>query len=310
MKTFWLSTHEFQGNRFGQLCRELGARTPEDRWPLFGHLVEWHATWSRLIATDSGVWFEESLATIGSWAGVSGGEAAVWGGALRKAGYVSTLLETYPEPLGARRHGWVARSFDGGAMLDDTIARLQKRPDSELLTLYVLNREVRLKFARRLELNAEKLEREGIIPIGWLTDDGDAPSIQRRERASASMGASVAPSVQSSAGTRVEPKRFGDAGPSPQREQQQVTARHTGKPKSDEMLSTVRQYRYQDPMRALKAMDDSPQAMQCWKRAISSDRDAVCTILANMTETDRAWANLRIPASVAMEQIRRPGLLD
>ena len=76
------------------------------------------------------------------------------------------------------------------------------------------------------------------------------------------------------------------------------------------MLWFVRENRYENPLAALCAMDDSERARILWTRAVEEDVSAVQTILAEMTETDESWAKIGNPAAVATARIKKmiPGM--
>jgi len=75
------------------------------------------------------------------------------------------------------------------------------------------------------------------------------------------------------------------------------------------VLEEVRAWKYQDPLRACMAMDDSPLASKCWRAAVARDRQAVMDGLGDLVETDGRWQALRNPAAVLMAQLRRRGVL-
>lgn len=90
----------------------------------------------------------------------------------------------------------------------------------------------------------------------------------------------------------------------------QPRAERTAKPPSLAVMEDVRAWKYQDPMRACLAMDDSRLAATCWRAAITRDKQAVMDELANLVETDGRWQALKNPAAVLMASLRRRGLLD
>jgi len=294
MKAVLNSTDEFWGRRFERLCNDLNVDTPGDRFQIFGHLNHWFSFWAKSTELDSGLWFGNSISEIGGWAGVSKENAPIWGRALHKNGYVATLKEAYPEPLGTLRPGWVALRADEGIMLDHALNHFKKRRDATTLALYVSDRDKRIAFANSLQLDAEALERAGTIPVGWLKP---VPGQQSRFQAQESSPNTPHPQ-QVVGGYRTQIDLCGG---------QKL---HTANPKSSAMLETVRKYKYDDPERALLAMDNSIKAARNWHTAVAKDRAAVSQLLSELVETDNTWEKFRNPASVVTAKLKALGLVN
>jgi len=75
-----------------------------------------------------------------------------------------------------------------------------------------------------------------------------------------------------------------------------------------EMLAIVREYKYSDPLRALRAMDDSDVATRLWRAAVERDATRVGEEIARLCETDHSWRSLRNPAAVVLRNLQTIGL--
>ena len=304
MRSFIHDAGELGSPRWRRLCRALKASTPGDEWRCYGHLCGWWGCWAGQSALETGLWFGASLAEIGRWARADDAGLA-WGRALLAAGYIARIEERYPAPLG--RPGFVALDGGGAAMLDTAFTYFRFRPDAAELALYISSPLKRVRWAQRLGLQAAELEAQGRLPPGWIAGgavDGARDDLQRRG-GEAGDGRRAAGS-----GFNAEPQRRGGAAAG----SRPVTgfARPeggTGLEPTPDVLSEVRAWKYQDPLRACMAMDDSPLACKCWRAAVARDRQAVMDGLGDLVETDGRWQALRNPAAVLMAQLRRRGVL-
>lgn len=310
MRAFIHDAGELGSPRWRRLCRALKASTPGDEWRCYGHLCGWWGCWAGQSALETGLWFDTGLAEVGRWAGADDAGLA-WGRALLAAGYLARIEERYPAPLG--RQGFVALDGSGAAMLDQAFACFRFRPDAAELALYISSPVKRARWAQRLGLQAAELEAQGRLPPGWIMGgavDGRGTGDGRRET-SGFNAETQRRGGEAGRGFNAETQRRGGeaaAGPRP------VTgfARPeggTGREPTPDVLSEVRAWKYQDPLRACLAMDASRVAETCWRRAVAKDRQAVMDELGSLVETDGRWAALRNPSSVLMAALRRRGLL-
>jgi len=317
MRAFLHETGELSSPRWRALCRSLKASTPGERWRVYGHLCGWWGCWMGQAALDCGLWFDTGLAEVGRWAQADG-QDLTWGRALLGAGYVARIEARYPPPLA--RQGFVALNGMGGAMLDDSFPYFARHPDAARLCLYISAPLKRVQWARRLGLDAAAMDADGAIPPGWLGSEvtaraGDggldpgAVATDRADRRDGSRGAG---------GGRRETAAWTGAGGSrpvvgfarpPEAPEPGARKERTAKRPSMAVLEDVRAWKYQDPLRACMAMDDSPLASKCWRAAVARDRQAVMDGLGDLVETDGRWQALRNPAAVLMAHLRRRGVL-
>ena len=318
MKSILISTGEAESPRWGRLCSCLGLKSTEEQYAAFGHLMRWCLCWASKDETDWGVWFGASMNEIGSWAGVEGKDAH-WGRALLTAGYIGLLKDVYPEPLGSIRKGYVALDGSGGVMLDTSFSILSRRGNASTYVLYLTNREDRSSRAVKLGIDHVALESTGQIPIGWLTGKVKQNARQNREQdmAAAAIPRESEPMEDLGRGGSIAAGCYGRpvmgfAGVEHQTAGASAAAypAQTAPSPSSAMLRTVREFKYSDPLRALRAIDPSPNALFVWNRVLSKNRELVCQELGTITETDQQWARLRNPAGVITANFRRLGLLD
>lgn len=322
MRSMMIDTREFRSARFGRLCSALDVDAPGDRWRTFGHLVAWYLTWGGEVETETGVWFGLSAQAIGAWADVGGtAEAAAWGRALHRAGYMRTLKELYPEPLGGKRPGWVAVAQDGSAAIDGNAGYFRRRDQFGELVLYITDRVKRAQWAAVAGVDAGRLEAEGLIPAGWLAGGGSgadraplremAGEFSRQGAEAHSLGAPERRLGQMAA-VSMEPPA---AGPAPAVAPRRVVRGFAGSdggsasPKSLDMLAEIRGCKYSDPFRALCMLDASERAQHCWRQAISRNINRVRDEIGQLVETDERWAVVRNPAAVLMANFVRRGLV-
>ncbi|MDD5705973.1 MAG: hypothetical protein PHR35_08615 [Kiritimatiellae bacterium] len=298
MRAYLFEGGEMQSPRWARLCAALKADEPGERWRLYGHLAGWWCCWTTQPELESGVWFDKSLSVVGSWAQASGTELA-WGRALLSAGYIARIEDRYPPPLA--RQGFVALSGTGAAMLDDCFTYFKTRQDAAVLARYISAPIKRARWAAKLGLDVARLDGDGEIPPGWF-GDGGAQGESERPRLEGGVQRVEAGSRMQPAARNVEPRPvtgFGARAPE----------RGTANESSMDMLGEVRAWKYQDPLRACLAMDNSKIAEMCWRQAIRKNRQQVCEQLGTMTETDGRWSAIRCPAKVLMANLRRQGLL-
>ena len=79
----------------------------------------------------------------------------------------------------------------------------------------------------------------------------------------------------------------------------------TAEPKSHDMLWTIREFKHEDPLKALQAVDGTGKAMSFWRKAIAKDRAYVSQQLSEVTETERIWAGLKNPAAVLTKRLTK-----
>jgi hypothetical protein len=326
MRSVMSNTREWTSPRWARFCEHLKLVNPGDKWQAFGHLWRWYQRWAGDPELETGVWFDISQATIGSWAEVLPAEAARWGRALHAAGFVRTLKEAYPEPLGTERRGWVAVDCEGGAMLDASIVCFVRRPDFERVLLYCTHRDKRVSYAASQRLDVARLEAEGKIPPGWLSGGTQrarrpgwqAPAAAEQQADDEEPGPMHAsapgtgPGIEpgAAAGPGLRPGRpaaaprvvrgFGGAEP---------PEGGSAPPKTRSMLHEIRALKYNDPLEALRLIDGSERAMHCWKQALGRDAGRVMQEIGNLVETDERWALVRKPAAVLMSNFIRAGLV-
>lgn len=307
MRAYLHETGELASPRWRALCKSLRAETPGERWRVYGHLCGWWGFWMGQAALDCGLWFDLGLAEVGRWAQAEGQELA-WGRALLGAGYVARIEARYPPPLA--RQGWVALNGMGGAMLDDSFAYFSRHPDAARLCLYISAPVKRVQWARRLGLDAAAMDADGAIPPGWLGDAGREEVDGGRETGG-SRGDAWTSAGRDRAGARLGGERpvVGFAAPAPPAQDVVARKERTAKRPSLGVLEDVRTWKYQDPLRACMAMDDSPLAVKCWRAAVARDRQAVMDGLGDLVETDGRWQALKNPAAVLMAHLRRRGAL-
>lgn len=326
MRAILMHTGETDSPRWQKLCGLLGARTPGDQNQVLGHLTRWFLRWAGQPALDSGVWFGVSEVEIGEWAAVEASAACKWGRALIAAGYVGRIQEMYPEPLGRLRKGYVALDGAGGVMLDEVFGA-RRRLNASTLALYLLDRRARIRAAAAYNVDAKELEGSGQIPPGWLdsSDTGDwrgeggRLAVSSEQLAVSSgcgagdrgQGAVVSGQCSVGRGDRVQgvpvaavERRpvVGFAG--------SVSGAHTGGPPTPEMLKEVREHKYSDPVRAMRALDDSELSVRKWRLAFERNPDLVREELGKLVETEKRFFVLRLPSAVLMSNLRQLGLLD
>lgn len=323
MKAILIATAELQSPRFGKLVALLRQDdTPAEEARVAGRLLAWWCTWAGTPPLDCGVWLNKSLNEIGSWAAKNDG--LKWGRALLAAEYVGQVRDCYPEPI-ASSGGYIALDVAGGAMIDQVISMMKTRAAAPELVRYIMNRRTRAQWADKLGVNIALEERKKLVPEGWYIDlrveqpqqrqvyqpardytvvldddlkyegeqqDYDGEACDRARAPQAAYSAPPAPRVVRVAG-------FASG-------QQERTA----PPTSDVMLKTVREYKYSDPLRALRAMDASDIATRMWRRALEKDATLVQDELGKIVMTDGVWRKLRNPAAVMMKNLRTLGLLD
>jgi hypothetical protein len=290
MKYVLIETQEPASRRFNKLCRDLNANAPGEKQQLLGHLCSWFMHWAGLNELEAGLWFGISLKEIGSWAEVSGKDADQWGHALQRAGYVKSIRDVYPDPLGSQQTGWVAVTIDGNPMLDNAMLQFGRSKNAATYAPYILDRTRRIKFACDIRLDTQALIVAGTVPKDWFTPSQKQPTLH---------GASEPPHTNDAC-TQLPPPAVNAPHP-----HARAPAASTGKPKSSAMYEIVRKNKYVFPMVALRALDDTPKAMNAWKKALAADRAAVCQILAEMTESEAAWEGIVNPAALAMSRLKR-----
>ena len=79
----------------------------------------------------------------------------------------------------------------------------------------------------------------------------------------------------------------------------------TGKPKSDEMGAAIREFKYSNPLLALCATDDSPNAVELWTAIVEKDLDFARSELGKAVETDERWAQIGNPAGWFMALVSK-----
>jgi hypothetical protein len=276
------------------MCDQLELTTPGEQTQALGHLFIWYQTWCSQPELDAGLWLRSPLNEIGSWAKVPQDMEMKWGRALLAAGYLESLKDVYPEPLGSVRKGYVALDAERGVMLDVIFKLLRRRANAQTLCLYLMDRRIRNKWSRVLRIDCAMLEEKGQIPKGWLDasseDDDQMTSPVGREspdRGSRAQGAGRVPKV-------------GFQGTSPDT---------VAKDSNEEMLTAIRTYKYSDPLRACAAMDNSDLAMRQWRKAIAKDPEKVRQELGNISEDANRFHSLRKPAAVLTANLKRAGAL-
>lgn len=316
MRAILMHTGETDSPRWQKLCGLLGARTPGDQNQALGHLTRWFLRWAGQPALDSGVWFGVSDVDIGEWAAVEASAACKWGRALIAAGYVGRIQEIYPEPLGGLRKGYVALDGAGGVMLDEVFGA-RRRPNATTLLLYMLDRRARIRAAGAYNVDGKELEGSGQIPPGWLdsSDTGDWRGEWRQGAVNSEQSA-----VSSGRGTGDRRQETGDMGqgvPAAAVERRQVIGfggvsrgAHTGGPPTPEMLNEVREHKYSDPVRAMRALDDSELSVRKWRLAFERNPELVRQELGKLVETEKRFFVLRLPSAVLMSNFKQLGLLD
>jgi len=339
MKGLVLSTVEGQSRRFDLLCEALEVDTVEDTYTVRGHLMCWFEKWSADPATDSGLLWDVSERQMGLWAHWS--RPLVFGRALAKAGYVSPIESIYPAELVKGRPGFVVAGYESGVALDTSWNGVHyRRTNAQELVLYLTNPKQRARQMETLGVVVEDLVKAGKVPADWAPQRGGTGSAQQNGEAGRDgpqrgqgMGGGledgldpgIDPSLrrknvtvkesdlsQRDVPSPVPPPRQDGTGmgrkPREKRRKYRNDASHgtpgTGNHKSSQMLLFVREEKYNNPLACLQQFDGTDKAMGFWKKAVDRDVQAVMQVLANMTETDEAWAKIMNPAAVASFRLK------
>lgn len=340
MNWVMLATGEMASSRFDRLVEALGAETRDDRYRMFGHLAAWSGRWAQDQEYDSGLFFDSDEKRMGMWADWS--DPRAFGRALVKAGYVDPMAKVYPAELLNGRTGLVARSPSGGVMLDVSWQSVHRRRGhvAHELFLFLTDRRMRVTWAREygvpkgrpipagwledaasgIASPAGSTEAPGAIVAPGFDARGSSP-LRQDGRGPGSHAGSVGGSGNGSAGGEAPPARAdvgfdvkkgeafkatatsGSMRPQGFQPNGGAGSRATGRRKDDAMRDIIRRERYDNPLMALTATDDSPSAVKLWREAVDQNPNAVRELLANMVETDEAWVKIGCPAAILTSKL-------
>jgi len=297
-----ISTAEASSRRLEDLREQLGMdSSPEDRIVVLGHLLTWYAKWAGDPETDSGLFWNVTEKRLGVWAQWTRSNPLMFGRALVKAGYVQPVNDVFPEQLLRKRDGYVVP----GA-LDRSWSIHRLRANKLDLVLFLLDPVRRARQAAFLGLKPTD------APTGWLDFSrlsGDVPG--PGEGAYPSSGGPPEDLQSNSVGASESPPRGSPHVDVNVEKKKRMFPRKyvgnkttTGAPKTRDMLEYIQENKYENPLECLRTIDGTDGAVPIWIKGVEHCLSDVQTMLANMTETDEAWAKIGNPAAVAMSRIK------
>lgn len=292
MQYIGIETSEMQTERWDMLCEYLDQdKEPLDKHKVLGHLTAWYLRWGGDQGHDSGLLWAVTPKRMGVWAGHERPE--FFGNGLVHAGYVEPIENVYPVELLAGRTGYCVRGT-----LDRTWVSIHSKRVGQCadLALFLLDREARSFYALKCGSDLSQ------APPDWLdtrrrqVDAGSAVSRSDVDATSAAPAAPPAPHVDVSGGRPESNKQRNNVG-------SRRTEGSTGNPKTPEQLALIREFKYSDPLRCCMALDETPWVVNRWRRIHKEDRSFLCTLLANVTDTDEGWAKLDNPSAVVFSKV-------
>jgi hypothetical protein len=299
-----IATGERMSDRFQNLCEYLEEDTLESREQLqahadacYLHLMIWYTRWGGDEEMDTGIFWDVSEKRMGLWAEYH--NPLKFGRALVRAGYCKPVNDVFPEFICGERDGFVIPG-----QLDSTWESVHRhrRAQLEHMVPYLLDRQRRADWASRAGIDIT------LYPDGWFDPPGPDPcqtpgtTRVKPELSASDQPAAAAPCPPSDSPTYLRKQKRELT----QRNVEKKTLHgRTGKPKTLTMYETVRENRYENPLLALRTIDDTATAMKTWRLTVDRDVSFVQTLLAEMTETHETWAKLENPAAVCMSRCRR-----
>lgn len=300
MKYVAIPAGEIRSNRFEHLCELMDADAdPPARMLLWGHLAAWYLRWGQDEQFDHGLFFDITEKRLGVWA--EHPQPQKFGNALVRAGYVAPIREFYNGTHDD--NGFVCLRGDGGVALDTSWDGWhRKSPIAARLALYLTD-------ARRALFWAAKEKEGGSDPPGaGETDSGKIPENFRKVsgespdslRESSGIDVKTSKDVKDvNEGTNVPTS---DVKPPAGRAPVNNSGR-TGNAKTLRVRDFIREHKYDDTIACLCMLDDSDGARKLWVEACERDLQYVHQCLAELTETDAAWAKLMNPCGALVKKL-------
>ena len=298
MQYIMIAVGEKTSHRFELLCEYLDMSSHEQQEKVWGALTTWYCHWASDLQLDCGLFWDLHQKRFGMWAGWP--DALRFGNALVKARYVRPVEEIYPVKLRRQRSGFVALAADGQSQLDVSWLGVHRDRrggplNARELCLYLLDPKKRIHAARSLGWKPEEVPDRWLDPALLAEDKAQPVAATGYTRGQPVFSPSPPPTLRNVQNVNV---REANA------KQRNVRTYRTGKPKTPEMKETVRANRYENPLLALRTMDDGATAEQTWQDILREDPQFVHTVLAELTETVATWDALDNPASVVMKRCR------
>lgn len=303
MHSILIPTNEWRSERFSALCEALEAEDRTRRLLAFAHLHLWFNRWGEDQALDAGLFWDISERRLGEWS--EWDKPLIFGRALVSAGYVRQINEMYPAELLRGRQGYV---YPGH--LDNAWNVLRRRPSQAPdLVLFLTDPARRAGQAALYRISQP-------IPKGWLdgvpatatqplqADSGESPppdSVHTPDNVRSMFGGT--PDMLRGGGT--PPRSPHVSGNVNLENQRNVGERTTGNQKTRALYAIVRECKYDNPLKALIAMDGTERARRLWHRGISYVMSDIQTLLAEMTDTEESWTKIANPAALATARIKR-----
>jgi hypothetical protein len=306
MKYVAIPAGERRSNRFEKLCELMEADDePAARAAVMGHLAFWYLRWSQDEEFDHGLFFDISEKRMGIWA--EHPQPQRFGNALVKARYVAPIREFYKGTHDD--NGFVVLRGDGGVALDTSWDGWhRKSPISARLALFLTD-------ARRALFWAAKEKEGGADPPGngegdsgkfpenFRKDSGESPEFLRPPSGIDVKTSKDVKNVKDvkdvNEGTNVPTS---DVKPPAGRGPVNNSGR-TGNAKTLRVRDFIREHKYEDTIACLCMLDDSDGARKLWVEACERDLSYVHQCLAELTETDAAWAKLMNPCGALVKKL-------
>lgn len=297
MRWVMIDTGERVSHRFERLCEALETSTQEDEDRVFTALVLWYLRWSGDQETDSGILVDVSERRLGQWAEWS--QPLAFGRALVKAGYVRSLADSYPEQLVVGLQGWVVP----GALELSWDGVHRKRSDRSRLALFILDPVRRWNACLACGVDP------ATAPEGWLKpppDQGDGWGPSGNASGKPPGNPSGNAGGKGSAAPPLPPRVREHVNVKEEKEMFQRTA--TGRTANTKTLGQrdfIRENKYTAPLDCLYELDNTSDAARAiWSRAVREIPEHVMRVLAELTETDEAWAGVSNPAALVMSRLK------